>query len=62
MIGFQNSVNRPILFYFLLQPFGINDTIGCYLDLDHGSIKFSKNGNEGLISHALKVTKLFNIN
>ena len=36
--------NIPVLFYLYLQPFGINDTIGCYLDLDNGSIKFSKNG------------------
>ncbi|KAM7445988.1 ATP-dependent RNA helicase ddx1 [Porites harrisoni] len=26
------------------EPFGINDTIGCYINLDNGSIKFSKNG------------------
>ncbi|XP_029191100.2 ATP-dependent RNA helicase DDX1-like isoform X2 [Acropora millepora] len=28
------------------EPFGINDTIGCYLDLNNGSIKFSKNGKD----------------
>ncbi|XP_067131115.1 ATP-dependent RNA helicase DDX1 [Centruroides vittatus] len=28
------------------EKFGINDVIGCYLDLDNGSIKFSKNGND----------------
>ncbi|KAH7974784.1 hypothetical protein HPB49_019410 [Dermacentor silvarum] len=27
------------------EPFGMHDVIGCYLDLDNGSIKFSKNGN-----------------
>ncbi|XP_020603286.1 ATP-dependent RNA helicase DDX1-like [Orbicella faveolata] len=26
------------------EPFGINDIIGCFIDLDNGSIKFSKNG------------------
>nr|XP_037271589.1 LOW QUALITY PROTEIN: ATP-dependent RNA helicase DDX1-like [Rhipicephalus microplus] len=26
------------------EPFGMHDVIGCYLDLDNGSIKFSKNG------------------
>uniref|UniRef100_A0A646QIB3 ATP-dependent RNA helicase n=1 Tax=Hemiscolopendra marginata TaxID=943146 RepID=A0A646QIB3_9MYRI len=28
------------------ESFGINDTIGCYLDLDDGNIKFSKNGQD----------------
>ena len=26
------------------EPFGINDTIGCSLDLDGGSVRYSKNG------------------
>lgn len=26
------------------EPFGINDTIGCFLDLDSGEVAFSKNG------------------
>lgn len=26
------------------EPFGINDTIGCYLDLNSGEVSFSKNG------------------
>ncbi|XP_034238191.1 ATP-dependent RNA helicase Ddx1 [Thrips palmi] len=26
------------------ESFGINDTIGCYLDLDNGEVSFSKNG------------------
>lgn len=26
------------------EPFGMHDVIGCYLDLDAGTIKFSKNG------------------
>ena len=26
------------------EPFGLSDTIGCYLDLDSASIKYSKNG------------------
>lgn len=26
------------------EPFGINDTIGCYLDLQKGEVKWSKNG------------------
>lgn len=26
------------------EPFGINDTIGCFLDLDDGAVSFSKNG------------------
>lgn len=28
----------------LLQPFGLNDVVGCYLDLEEGSVKWSKNG------------------
>ncbi|XP_066290913.1 ATP-dependent RNA helicase DDX1-like isoform X1 [Branchiostoma lanceolatum] len=28
------------------EPFGKNDTIGCYLDLDNGTISYSKNGND----------------
>ena len=28
-----------------LQHFGKNDTIGCYIDTDHYTISFSKNGN-----------------
>uniref|UniRef100_A0A023GNS0 ATP-dependent RNA helicase n=1 Tax=Amblyomma triste TaxID=251400 RepID=A0A023GNS0_AMBTT len=27
------------------EKFGMHDVIGCYLDLDNGSVKFSKNGN-----------------
>ncbi|XP_066913617.1 ATP-dependent RNA helicase DDX1-like [Clytia hemisphaerica] len=27
------------------EPFGINDILGCYLNLEAGSISFSKNGN-----------------
>ena len=30
--------------YLCFQAFGINDTIGCYLDLDKMEIKWSKNG------------------
>lgn len=26
------------------EPFGMNDTIGCYLDLDNSEVSFSKNG------------------
>ncbi|KAK7113868.1 hypothetical protein V1264_000029 [Littorina saxatilis] len=26
------------------EPFGMNDTIGCHLDLDNGEIRWSKNG------------------
>ena len=29
---------------FVLQPFGMNDVMGCYLDLQRGEIKWSKNG------------------
>ena len=29
----------------LPQPFGKDDTIGCYINLDDGEILFSKNGN-----------------
>lgn len=28
------------------EPFGINDVIGCYLNLEFGSIKYTKNGKE----------------
>lgn len=28
----------------LLQEFTMHDTIGCFLDIDKGQIKFSKNG------------------
>ena len=28
------------------EPFGLNDTIGCYLDLDSREIWYSKNGND----------------
>ena len=31
-------------FLCLLQPFGIKDTLGCYLDLDNYEISYSKNG------------------
>ncbi|XP_068698338.1 ATP-dependent RNA helicase DDX1-like [Montipora foliosa] len=45
------------------EPFGINDTIGCYLDLDNGSIKFSKNGKDFgdafEISHNLEGSTFF---
>lgn len=27
------------------EPFGLNDKIGCYIDLDNFTIGFSKNGN-----------------
>ena len=27
------------------EPFGLSDTLGCYLDLDAGVISYSKNGN-----------------
>lgn len=39
-----SAIESASVFTFHLQPFGINDTIGCYVDLDNGSIKFSKNG------------------
>ena len=26
------------------EPFGFEDTIGCYINLDNGFVKFSKNG------------------
>ena len=32
-------------FFFFFQPFGIDDVIGCYLDLNNGTIEFAKNGN-----------------
>lgn len=32
-------------FHFLcFQEFTMHDTIGCYLDIDKGHVKFSKNG------------------
>ena len=30
--------------HHLFQPFGKDDVIGCFLDLDSATIKFSKNG------------------
>ena len=33
-----------LLFSFLPQAFGKDDCVGCYLDLDHGTVSFSKNG------------------
>ena len=29
-----------------LQPFGKSDTMGCYIDLDHCTISYSKNGEK----------------
>lgn len=37
------------------EKFGINDVIGCYLDLDNGLIKFSKNGND--LGEAFKISQ-----
>lgn len=37
------------------EPFGINDTIGCYVDLNNGSIKFSKNGKD--FGHAFDISQ-----
>lgn len=33
-----------VLLCDLFQAFGMNDTIGCYLDLQKGEIRWSKNG------------------
>ncbi|KAH9364012.1 hypothetical protein HPB48_020663 [Haemaphysalis longicornis] len=38
----KKSFNRQFDSYG--EPFGMHDVIGCFLDLDAGSIKFSKNG------------------
>ena len=40
---FQNGIKKVFQFP-LLQPFGMNDVMGCYLDLDKREIKWSKNG------------------
>lgn len=37
------------------ESFGMNDTIGCFLDLDQGKIKFSKNGSD--LGNAFTVPK-----
>lgn len=37
------------------EPFGINDVIGCFLNLENGSISFSKNGN--LFGQAFDIPK-----
>lgn len=29
---------------FSLQPYGVNDVIGCYIDLDTGVVQWAKNG------------------
>ncbi|XP_048576898.1 ATP-dependent RNA helicase DDX1-like [Nematostella vectensis] len=38
----KKSYNRQFDTYG--EPFGINDTIGCYINLDNGTVKYSKNG------------------
>lgn len=48
------------MIYFKWQPFGINDTIGCYLDLDNGSVKFSKNGKLKLDSYKTIIIIIIN--
>lgn len=39
----------------------MHDTIGCYLDIDKGQIKFSKNGKLMPIKYLIRVKKMVQI-
>ena len=38
-----NLISNVLVLY---QAFGLNDVMGCYIDLDQGIIKYTKNGKD----------------